>query len=267
MTRLLLALCLCTCATILDAQTCMPNMQYADSTAGVYPKPYDAATNTGVGITECAVIGQNFQFNLTVVINDSLTIGTASYPLDSIVINQVTGLPIGLTYNCDPSNCHFLKNTLSCASIYGTPTAANAPGPYDMVIKGVAFINGSSFPLPLEFPNPLIAPGKYTIHLNANASDPCAVTGTTDLEGLVSITTLPNPTAGITQIKINSQLTGQFQMLVVDLLGKRIEQRQVGIFAGENTVNFDASYLSNGLYLILLQNEKGTVTQKLAVQH
>lgn len=267
MTKLLFALCLCACAISLNAQDCTPNMLYADSTAGVYPKPYDSATNTGVGITECAVIGKDFQFNLTVVINDSLTIGTSSYPLDSIVISQVTGLPTGLTYKCDPTNCHFLKNTLKCASIYGIPTAANAPGAYDMVIKGSAYINGSSFPLPLEFPNPLIAPGKYTIHLNANVNDLCAATATKNLEGQVSITTLPNPTAGITQIKINSQLTGQFQFRVVDLLGKRIEQRQVSIFSGENSLEFDASRLSNGLYLLQLQSENGFVTQKLAVQH
>lgn len=267
MTRLLLALCFCACATFLNAQTCTPDPAYADSSAGVYPKPYDLATNPGGGITQCAVIGEYFQFDLTVVINDTLTIGTLSFPLDSIVINEVTGLPIGLSHGCIPSNCHFLKNTLSCAYIYGTPTAANAPGAYDMIIKGSAYINGSSLPLPLEFPNAALAPGKYTIHLNANASDPCAVTGTKNLDGQVSITTMPNPTAGMTQIQINSQITGLFQMQVVDLLGKRIEQRQVGIVAGENVVDFDASNLVNGLYLVQLQNETGFVTQKLAVQH
>ncbi|MBI1226760.1 MAG: T9SS type A sorting domain-containing protein [Bacteroidetes bacterium] len=267
MTKLLLAFCLCACATFINAQTCMPDMQYADSTAGVYPKPYDAATNTGVGITECAVIGQNFNVNLTVVIHDSLTIGTSSYPLDSIVISSVEGLPTGLTYKCDPANCHFVQNTISCAAIYGIPTAANAPGAYDMVIKGSAYINGSSFPLPLEFPNPLIAPGKYTIHLNANSSDPCSLTATKNLEGQMSITTQPNPTAGMVQIKINSQINGQFQMQVLDLLGKRIAQRQVSISAGVNSLEYDASGLANGLYLMQIQNEQGFVTQKLAVQH
>ncbi len=267
MTRLLLALVFCACAIFSDAQTCTPNMQYADSTAGVYPKPFDAATNTGVGITECAVIGQSFSYNLTVVINDSLKLGNTSYPLDSIIISSVLGLPAGITYKCDPTNCHFVQNTLSCALIYGTPTSTNAPGAYDMVIKGSAFINGSSFPLPLEFPNPLIAPGKYTIYLNANASDPCAVTSTRNLEGQIGLSVQPNPTSGFTQIKINSQINGQFQMQVVDLLGKQIEQRQVNILTGENSVDFDASKLSNGLYLVQLRSEKGFVTQKLAVQH
>lgn len=267
MTRLLLALGFCACANFIFAQTCTPDTQYADSTAGVYPKPRDPATNPNGGITECAVIGQYFQFNLTVVIHDSLKIGAFGFPLDSIIISQVTGLPQGITYGCDPGNCHFLKNTLSCAYIYGTPTAANAPGDYDMVIKGSAYVNGSSFPLALEFPNAQLAPGKYTIHLNANSTDPCAVTSTRDLEGKVSIATQPNPTAGLTQIKINSQISGQFQLSVVDLLGQQIEKRQISISSGENNVEFDASQLANGLYWMQLQNETGFVTQKIAVQH
>ncbi len=267
MTRLLLALCLCACATFLHAQTCTSNPQYADSTAGVYPKPFDLATNPGGGITECAVIGQYFQFDLTVVIRDTLKVGSLSFPLDSIIINQVTGLPTGLTHGCIPTNCHFLKNTMSCAYIYGTPTASNAPGPYDMIIKGFAYVNGSSLPLPLEFPNAQIAPGKYTIHVNANASDACAVSSTNELSNLVSISAQPNPTNGLTQIKVNAGTSGRFQLQVVDLLGRQVSHQTLNISQGENTAAVDASQLSNGLYLIQLYNETGMVVKKLAVQH
>ncbi|MCF8245955.1 MAG: T9SS type A sorting domain-containing protein [Saprospiraceae bacterium] len=242
-------------------------MNYADSTAGVYPKPYDAVESPEGGITECAVIGQSFEFTLTIVVNDSLTYQGNTVALDSIVVNAVDSLPTGINYACVPANCHFKKNTIGCAKIFGIPTASNAPGDYNLKIKGGAYISGLLVEFPINFPDPGLAPGKYTIHLNANASDPCAATATNDLKGLVSVTTLPNPTAGITQIKINSKLTGQFQMRVVDLLGKRIEQRQVSIFAGENQLEFDASHLANGLYLFQLQNEKGFVTQKFAVQH
>lgn len=267
MTRLLLSLAFCACAISLFSQDCEPDMSYADSTAGVYPKPYDAATNPTGGITDCAVIGQPFNFNLTIVINDTLNLGTFAFGLDSIIITQVLGLPQGLTYSCDPSNCHYLRNTINCAAIYGTPTAANAPGDYDMTIKGSAFVNGSSLPLPLEFPNAQLAPGKYTIHVNANASDPCGTTGTHNLEGKVSISTSPNPTSGPTQIKINSQINGLFELRVLDLLGQQHSQRTVSISSGENTVDFDASQFANGLYLVQMHNETGFVSQKIVVQH
>ncbi len=267
MIRTLLSIAFIAFAGLVFGQDCEPDLSYADSTAGVYPKPYDAATNPNGGITECAVIGQPFSFNLTVVINDTLKIGTLSFNLDSIIISQVNGLPTGLNYACEPTNCHFLRNTINCATIYGTPTAANAPGAYDMIIKGSAYVNGSSFPLPLEFPNDQIAPGKYTIHLNANAADPCAVTGTSELAKQLSIKTVPNPVHGIAQIKINSQISGQFQFQLIDLLGNQIEQRQVSLMQGENSIGFEANSLPNGLYLAQLHNESGQVTQKIVVQH
>jgi Secretion system C-terminal sorting domain len=267
MTRLLLALCLCACANFLAAQSCVPDLSYADSTAGVYPKPYDAALSPQGGITECAVIGQPFEFTLTIVVNDTLTYQGLSFPLDSVVVTSVTGLPVGIGYACEPPNCHFVQNTIGCAKLFGTPTNANAPGGYDLNIGGFAYVNGSSFGLPINFPDANLAPGKYTIYVNASANDPCAATGTGELANQVSIQTVPNPAFGPFQIKINSQIAGQFQFQLVDLLGQRMEQRQVSIMAGENSISFDASQLSNGLYLAQLQNESGIVTQKIVVQH
>lgn len=267
MTRLLLALLFAFSTTFLSAQTCTPDLSYADSTAGVYPKPYDADLNPTGGITECAVIGEYFQFDLTVVINDTLTVGAFSFPLDSIIISEVQGLPTGLSYGCVPANCHYLKNTINCAFIYGTPTAGNAPGAYDMKIIGSAYVNGSSLPFPLEFPNAALAPGKYTIYLLANASDPCAATSVKTLEGQVGIRTQPNPTAGPVQVEIDSKLNGKFDLRVVDLLGQVVELRSVEVSTGKNVVDFDGSHLPNGLYLLHLQNGQGFVTQKMTIQH
>ncbi|MCC6723885.1 MAG: T9SS type A sorting domain-containing protein [Saprospiraceae bacterium] len=267
MTRFLLAFCLSAFASMLAAQNCNPDLTYADSTAGVYPKPYEPTLTPNGGITECAVIGQPFEFTFTIVINDTLTYSGLSFPLDSVLVTSVSGLPQGVNYTCDPPNCHFLGNTIGCAKLSGVPTSGNTPGAYDLLIGGSAYVNGSVFPLPISFPDANLAPGTYTIHLNASSSDPCAATATKDISKQVSIKTVPNPAQGESQIKINSQISGQFQFQVVDLLGNRIQQRQLNLVFGENTVNLDASELSNGFYLLMLSNERGQVTQKLVVQH
>jgi hypothetical protein len=267
MKQLLLTILLLLPVSFILAQSCQVDSTYVDSSAGVYPLPYDADLNPMGGITECAVIGEFFQFDFTIVIGDTLTVGGFSFPLDSIIVSQVQGLPQGISYSCKPSNCHYLKNTIGCAAIYGTPTAANAVGAYDLKIVGSAFINGSSLPLPLEFPNAALAPGKYTIHLLASNTDPCAVSSTNNLEKQVSIRTMPNPTAGFTLIDIASETAGTFNFRVTDLLGKVVEERKVQIFNGKNQIEFDGSRLSNGMYVLLLQNELGYVTQKLTIQH
>jgi hypothetical protein len=267
MTRFLLAFVLCATTTFLAAQNCNPDMSYADSTAGVYPEPYEPNINPNGGITDCAVIGQPFEFTLTIVVNDTLTYSGLSFPLDSVLVNSVTGLPAGINYVCDPPNCHFASNTIGCAKIFGIATNGNPPGAYDLTIGGSAFVNGSVFPLPIVFPDANLAPGKYTIQVNANANDPCGVNSTTDLSRHLSIQTVPNPVAGIAQIKINSQISGEFQFQLVDLLGNRIAQRQIHIMDGTNSIEFDASQLPNGLYLAQLRNDNGQVAQKIVVQH
>jgi hypothetical protein len=267
MTRILLTFSLCAFANLLAAQNCNPDLTYADSTAGVYPEPYEPTVNPNGGITECAVIGQPFEFTLTIVINDTLTYSGLSFPLDSVIVSSVTGLPAGITYACDPPNCHFTSNTVGCAKLFGIATSGNAPGGYDLLIGGSAYVNGSVFPLPIVFPDANLAPGKYTIQVNANASDPCGVVSTKDLTSQISIKTVPNPVFGEAQIKINSQISGQFQFQILDLLGNRISQRQVSLLNGENNIGFDASQLPNGLYLVQLRSEIGQVTQKIVVQH
>ncbi|MCU0348825.1 MAG: T9SS type A sorting domain-containing protein [Saprospiraceae bacterium] len=267
MSRALLAILFCACANFLSAQNCDPDLTFADSTAGVYPLPYHPEESPNGGIKECAVIGQPFDFTFTIVVNDTLTYQGLSFPLDSVVVNSVSGLPTGVSYVCEPGNCHFKANSIGCAKLLGIPTNANAPGIFNLNIAGLAYVNGSSFGLQINFPDANLAPGTYTIQLNASANDPCAVTSTNELRQSVSIQTVPNPTSGMTQIKINSKVTGQFQFRVVDLLGQSMEQRQIGISKGENNLEFDASLYANGLYFVQIQSEAGQVTQKIIVQH
>jgi hypothetical protein len=251
----------------LSAQACVADSLYADSSAGVYPKPYEADLNPSGGITKCAVIGEFFQFDLTIVIGDTLTIGAFSFPLDSIIVTTVEGLPQGISHACTPSNCHYVKNTIGCAAIYGTPTAANAPGDYDLKIKGSAFINGSSLPLPLEFPNAALAPGKYTITLNALPSDPCIyTTSTNDLQEKLSVRMLPNPASDNAVMEIQAGISGDFELQIASLYGQVMSTRKVSVARGENRLPLDVSALPNGLYAVLLKGKQGILSQPLSVQ-
>lgn len=266
MKQILLSLSFILPVAVLTAQVCTPDDTYADSSAGVYPLPYEPDLNPTGGITECATIGEFFQFDFTVVVGDTLTVGGFSFPLDSVIVSDVEGLPQGISYSCNPTNCHFKKNTIGCAAIYGTPTGSNPVGEYDLTIKGAAYINGSSLPLPLEFPNDQLAPGKYTIHLLGSPNDPCNATATNHLEKQVSIRTMPNPTTGPVTLDIASMTSGSFSLRVVDFQGQTLEVRPVELYQGRNTLSFDGTHLSNGLYLLILQNERGYVSQRVMVQ-
>jgi hypothetical protein len=258
---------------VLQAQECQPDPAYADST-GVFPLPYDETIYPDGGIKDCAYIGQPFNYTFTVGVGDSINVvigGFAlSLPLDSVVVVSVTGLPVGINYACDKPGCKFAKNSIGCAVLYGTPTAANAPGDYQLVITGRAYFAPPAFPpfFDVAFPGDFF-PGEYKLKLLANSSDPCEAVNTREsLRGSVSMSVNPNPASGEAQLVIDSKINGNFTLHIVDLLGQTNHQQKAELFTGMNTIRLDGSHLPNGLYMVMLENEKGHhIAQKLTIQH
>ncbi|MEP7269816.1 MAG: hypothetical protein ABI844_19525, partial [Saprospiraceae bacterium] len=99
---------------------CIPNPLYKDSTAGIYPRPYNDSTKTG-GIDRVACIDEDFEFPLTVNIPDMVTVTLAGAPITLSLesakldtVKAVKGLPVGIKYYCNPATCEMKKNTLGC---------------------------------------------------------------------------------------------------------------------------------------------------------
>jgi hypothetical protein len=248
-------------------QMCEPDQMYADSSSGVYPAPYDPDLSPDGGITECAIIGQPFSFDFTIVVGDTITFGAFSFPLDSIKINEVQGLPVGLNYICNPPNCTFEKNTLSCAGLFGTPTSANTPGEYELTIVGAAFVNGSPLPFPISFPDDNLAPGSYAINLLADDTTPCPLTAVSEsFQGRMSMEVMPNPASGVATLEISSIFSGNFELRVLDLLGRTVHQEQVEVLAGKQNLQINCTEFSEGMHLVFLSNQEGYLTQKLMIQ-
>lgn len=249
-------------------QTCEPNEMYADSTSGVYPPPYEPDLTPNGGITECAIINQPFSFSFTIVVGDTIKFGAFAFPLDSIKITEVQGLPIGMNYVCNPPNCTFEKNTLSCANVFGTPTSMNTPGEKPLSIVGSAFINNSPLPFPISFPDANLAPGTYSINLLADDTTPCPVTAVSEsYQGILSMTLMPNPASGNATLEISSMFSGNFDLRVLDLFGRTVHQEAVEVVAGKQNIQIDCSDFSEGMHLVFLSNQNGYLTQKLMIQH
>ncbi|MCP4124379.1 MAG: T9SS type A sorting domain-containing protein, partial [Bacteroidetes bacterium] len=139
--------------------------------AGVYPLPYDPTTNPDGGITEIACVDQPFEFIFTTV-SDFIDYQGITYALDSFVLNDVQGLPEGLSYACDPPNCVLGFQEVGHLTISGTPSASNAPGFYPLTITGTVHLLGG-ISLNISFPNPVIFPGVYQITLEGPNSPLC----------------------------------------------------------------------------------------------
>lgn len=254
--------------TALQAQLCEPDQIYADSASGVYPPPFEPDLTPLGGITDCAIIGQPFDFVINFVIGDTIKFGPLAFPLDSIRVTQVTGLPEGLNYACNPSVCSFPRNSLNCANIFGTPTANNTPGAHDLAIIGEAFINGSPLPFALQFPDDDLAPGKYTIYVLSDDTEPCPATAVSEAyAGKMSMSVVPSPASDRITVDLTSTIFGNFELRVMDLLGRVVMQQSVVVEHGRQAFNLDSSLLPNGLHFVLLQNRFGYLSEKFVVRH
>jgi len=77
----------------------------------------------------------------------------------------------------------------------------------------------------------------------------------------------PNPASDITVIPVGFNVSMEGSIRIMDAQGKEVMEVFKGVFSkGETKYFFDASILNSGLYTVLVQHEKGTMTQKLIVK-
>ncbi len=96
--------------------------------------------------------------------------------------------------------------------------------------------------------------GSYDCWVVKLAPDPAAVSTTIAPE---SFSLFPNPATTEVRIQTSEIIRS---VLLTDISGKEV-------FRGESTTVIPTATLANGLYLVRIQTDKGTTTQKVLVQH
>jgi len=75
----------------------------------------------------------------------------------------------------------------------------------------------------------------------------------------------PNPAVNQLNVDFNSNVTFNGSIQLVDLSGKALIQKSIYINEGTNTVSFETSNVSNGIYLVVMTSAKGQFSQKVIV--
>lgn len=251
------------------AQVCIPDSTLVDAEFPVQPLPYEPMLTPDGGIKDTACIGQAFQFTFFAAVGDTLNAGIAQVPLDSIrlpITDGIGGLPPGITYDCNPGDCVFRKNTLGCISIHGTVTNATAIGDYNLTLSIEAFLNGSPAPNGFTLPIPTVTPGQYTLAVRAADFTNCYTASDSEpLSDLIKLKNVPNPFYGTTFIELTSAFSGEVSFEVFDMVGKKIHTEKVQLLEGKNTIPFNGTNLQNGIYFYAIKNHLGFVSEKMIV--
>lgn len=245
--------------------SCTPAMNLPDTLIGVIPLPFDSMLNPEGGIQTPACINEPFEFTLTVVTPASISIaGAPPVPLNSIDFDPetaISNLPDGLDYVCNPPTCIFEKDSTGCVSIFGTITDEAFIGVHDLVIAGI--VRTAFGAINLTFPNAAIFPGNYFLTVQAEGT--CVSSTDEIFAENFSILNRPNPFQDYTDIEIYSQVSGDFEFRVYDVIGKQLHRQEIALIEGQNIVPFDGSNLANGIYVYSISDGQFQVTKKMIV--
>ena len=94
------------------------------------------------------------------------------------------------------------------------------------------------------------------------------VTGVNEITSLTEMSLLPNPSSTSTRLDFSLTQSEQMTINLVNTLGQKVQAIEAGnLAAGNHQYVINTASLEGGVYFIVLQNDAGTQTQKLVVQH
>lgn len=221
---------------------CSPDPQYTD--AGIYP---DSATNFAP-----ACVGEPYTQLITNVVPADTTIDVfgfpATIPIDSITVNDVTGLPPGMTFSCNPASCSYPGGTTGCAVIEGT---CNTPGEYVLTIELSAYVGGAGAGgaqnFTLSYYKIVVSPAPC----NTNS----VLENTTDL-----FSVHPNPTSD--KFTVTGLATG-VEVASIEVFNMEGKMVKALAWNGSSSMDISTIGLNTGMYFVNIKHNQGTEVIKL----
>ena len=246
MRRLLLfSVIMLMCAGYSYAQ-CIPD---TTSIPGISP---DSATGLSPGY-----INQPYSQVLQVRVPTDTTVEiTPGFPVTvsivSIQVMSFSGLPPGLAYTCNPSNCTFPGGSNGCVEISGTPTAA---GVYPLT----AIVTTSA----TLFGQPILQTDTLTYYV-------ITVSGTSGVseyntQGFALSQNSPNPFSDATTITYHSPLPTEIEFRIFNMIGKEVHSRIINADAGNNTLRLDSRDFAPGMYMYSITLAGKTLSHRMVV--
>lgn len=258
---------------------CIPGT--LSTTGGSYILP-DSATNLVHG---CA--GMNYEEFIYLKAPKDTTFTVASIPInatvDSFVVDaNVVGLPAGITVSTNPallppnassSKTNFARlvipgDSIACVKLSGLLPATLAPGDINLTINIRAYLSGVPFPLGPMVDTPAVI-DYYKITIDAPGTGTCIPFSTKDVakNNVSQLSLSPNPVQDILQVQMDINHTANYNLSIVDLIGRAIISRQEKLEAGHNSLPISMGHLPNGIYFLKLSSSTSSLSKKIIVQH
>lgn len=245
------------------AQDCQPDENVPDSVV-VAPLPYNEMSRPEGGITDTACVGSPYEFVFTFNIPATYTVSGFEVPLNSVSIpaeEGINNLPASMDYTCNPPDCVFPAETDGCILVFGTATMDDV-GQHDLTIEATI---STAVDLDVVLPGNLEANSHYYLTIKEEGGANCLSNTRRELTAVSGLYNRPNPFSSFTQVVVEAKTSGNYQFFVTDLLGRNLHLQPVQLVEGENTLDFDAGQLAEGMYLYGITDGRSSATAKMII--
>jgi hypothetical protein len=187
--------------------------------------------------------------------------------IDSFKVNNVSGIPAGLSYQCNPVRCVFKGNEKACVSFYGTTTVA--AGSYDLGFSGTAYVKFNGIPTQYPLTEQNAAQAGFALRVDViepGAECRPAATGIAGTKGLnAHVKVYPNPAVDVLNVTISTASVLDGTIEIMDALGRTVASRAVFLNTAEN-ITFNTSGYAKGMYAVVIKSNSRYVVKKFNVQ-
>jgi len=229
-----------------QAQSCVPNPQYADSTLGAWPDTIQNFPNA----TQNQFYSTDLNFKVPAAVTASLdpSGNFVGSPIVGFVVTDVVGLPAGYNYVCNQSNCQYPGGANGCANVFGT---TGVTGTYDVVIKITATVAVT------------LVPGFPPTNVNQDTEFvgyKIVVGSAGTIEQIIApIIVSPNPANDVIKIEGISASMKASKVEITNIEGKIVASKEV---ANSSNFSFDLAGMKAGIYFVNVTHASGVETVK-----
>ena len=279
MKKILLALTIIFGCTNAYSQ-CTPDTYYQDSAYGVWPDTIqnlatcvqninyheELTIKTPATLLEATAGDSSILWIDTVVAGITVHEFVGGWPVDSMSLVGIDGLPNGITNSCVYANCVLPGDVLTCASVDGTTSDPLGIYPItiwvDVYTHGILDLGIIQYPVSTSL---FETTGSYE-SLNGYK---IVVSNTASIEMFSSndftlLQNIPNPSDGNTKIMFNTPNAENVILKVVDMFGKCVVSKEISSVSGLNTINLSQD-LSSGIYNYSVQVNDVTLTKRMII--
>ncbi|MFY0674236.1 MAG: T9SS type A sorting domain-containing protein [Bacteroidia bacterium] len=238
----------------LSTAQCVPDSVFSNSSVpGFFPSPLQ-------GNLPEAVNGNAYELTLSLKVPQDTSIdlsqfglsGTQSIGVNSMKINEVSGLPEGLEFiDCNNSSCKWATNEVGCFKIMGEPTEV---GDFELGVNitmnvDVPFIGATDLPA-FDLVTYELAVTVASGVLEANSKNDNA------------LRIFPNPTNDIVNLDCKLKTAGDVKITIFNSLGKQVYNSSKNLDSGNSQIQINLEDQTQGFYILRFNSNEETIESR-----